>query len=51
MAMLFLCGLKSDEMKKDLRIAYAQGYTTCYPQAIEEMARMHNVEYKLIRRQ
>ena len=46
LAMLFLCGSKNDDMKKDLRVSFAQGHNTCYPTNIEEMARMYDVEYK-----
>ena len=50
LAMLFLCGSKNDDMKKDLRVSFAQGHNTCYPTNIEEMARMYDVEYKNHRR-
>ena len=50
MAILFLCGCKSEQMKKDLRVSFAQGNTTCYPRGIEEMARIYDVEYKSLKK-
>ena len=46
-AMLFLLNSKNETMKKELRLAYSQGSTDCYPLEPDAMARLYATQYRV----